>query len=297
MPIIIDMKLLLIIVFFLLSSLSRGADISFVVYHGKGVVTKTSSKQLLKKGDKIFFEETLLVGDKASLILICSNYKVIQINKKGSYSVKGLLNQCNKEQANYSSSYFKYVWEQLTHPHGSPEKDPGEYMKNVGAVSRGCDMVATNIKLDTLNYSSGVLPVYWRSSFKKPEARIYDVAIDGGALVKINLTQNTPLQTSALFKNLEPGIYYWQITADDGTSCERNYVKIFSASGYNTGINAILRDVPVTTPSETAFSKAFLMEENFFMAEAFKYYELAMKLNPANKTYKNSLLRFYDKDF
>lgn len=297
LPINIKMKVLLTAVFFLLSWAAKATDISFVVYHSKGAVSKSSSKQVLKKGDKIFFQEVLVIGDKASLVLICSNYKVIQISKKGSYTVKNLLGECNKEQANYSSSYFKYVWEQLTHPHGSPEKDPGEYMKNIGAVSRGCDMAATNIKLDTLNYASGSLPVYWKSTFKNPEVRIYDVFMDGGALMKMKLTQNLPIQTGKLFMNLDPGTYYWQITEEDGTSCERNYVKIFSASEYKKAVNIILQSVPVTTPSETAFSKAFLMEENFFMAEAYAYYELATKLNPTNKLYKNSLLKFYDKDF
>ena len=83
LPINIKMKVLLTAVFFLLSWAAKATDISFVVYHSKGAVSKSSSKQVLKKGDKIFFQEVLVIGDKASLVLICSNYKVIQISKKG----------------------------------------------------------------------------------------------------------------------------------------------------------------------------------------------------------------------
>ncbi len=222
------MKLIFAVLLFVTGSVCRAADISFVVYQSKGMVTKTSSKVLLKKGNRLFLHEMLTVGEQSNVILICSNYKIIQITKKGNYAVKSLLSQCNKNASSYTSSYFKYVWAQLTHPHGSPDKDPEEYMQNVGAVSRGCNMVSINIKLDTLHYLPGTLPIYWHSAYKNPELRIYDVSIDGGPLIKTTLNKEQPMQSAVIFKNLLPGAYYWQITEADGSSCERNYLKIWS---------------------------------------------------------------------
>ncbi len=297
MHILINMKLFFTLLLFNLGTVCRAADISFVVYQSKGMVTKTSSKVLLKKGDQLFVHEMLAVGEQSNVILICSNYKIIQITKKGNYAVKSLVSQCNKNASSYTSSYFKYVWAQLTHPHGSPDKHPEEYMQNVGAVSRGCNMVSTNIKLDTLNYLTGILPIYWHTAYKNPEYRIYDVPMDGGPIIKTALTREQPLQAAAIFESLQPAEYYWQITEADGSSCERNYLKIWAAYEYKKEINSMLKTVPVTSAAETAFIKGFVMEENHFIAEALKYYGQAAKANPKNILYKKKLAKFYNTAF
>ena len=291
------MKLFFTALLFICGTVCMATDISFVVYQSKGMVAKTSSKGLLKKGDKIYLHEMLVLGDQSNVILICSNYKIIQITKKGNYAVKSLVSQCSKNASSYTSSYFKYVWAQLTHPHGSPDKDPEAYMQNVGAVSRGCSMVSTNIKLDTLNYLSGTLPLYWHSAYKNPELRIYDVPMDGGALIKTTLTKEQPVQPAEVFKSLLPGEYYWQITEADGSSCERNYLKIWSVAEYKKQISRILTMVPQTSAAETAFIKGFIMQENHFFAEALKYYRQAAKVNPGNSLYKKTLAKFYNTVF
>ena len=291
------MKLFFTALLFICGTVGMATDISFVVYQSKGMVAKTSSKGLLKKGDKIYLHEMLVLGDQSNVILICSNYKIIQITKKGNYAVKSLVSQCSKNASSYTSSYFKYVWAQLTHPHGSPDKDPEAYMQNVGAVSRGCSMVSTNIKLDTLNYLSGTLPLYWHSAYKNPELRIYDVPMDGGALIKTTLTKEQPVQPAEVFKSLLPGEYYWQITEADGSSCERNYLKIWSVAEYKKQISQILLMVPQTSAAETAFIKGFIMQENHFIAEALKYYRQAAIVNPGNSLYKKTLAKFYNTVF
>ena len=291
------MKLFFTALLFICGTVCMATDISFVVYQSKGMVAKTSSKGLLKKGDKIYLHEMLVLGDQSNVILICSNYKIIQITKKGNYAVKSLVSQCSKNASSYTSSYFKYVWAQLTHPHGSPDKDPEAYMQNVGAVSRGCSMVSTNIKLDTLYYLSGTLPLYWHSAYKNPELRIYDVPMDGGALIKTTLTKEQPVQPAEAFKSLLPGEYYWQITEADGSSCERNYLKIWSVAEYKKQISQILTMVPQTSAAETAFIKGFIMQENHFIAEALKYYRQAAKVNPGNSLYKKTLAKFYNTVF
>ena len=86
MHILINMKLFFTLLLFILGTVCRAADISFVVYQSKGMVTKTSSKVLLKKGDQLFVHEMLAVGEQSNVILICSNYKIIQITKINSGS-------------------------------------------------------------------------------------------------------------------------------------------------------------------------------------------------------------------
>ncbi len=272
------------------------AEPSFVVYHCKGDIRKAASKNILKKGDQLFIKDLITLAEGSKLVLICNNYQIIQLGKKGSYPVKDLLGQC-KPSASYSSSYFKYVWEQLTHPHGKPEQDPEAYMKNVGAVSRGCNEVALAMQVDTIQYYSGMLPLQWWAIYENPTVALFEQAMDGEALKKIQLTPKAPLHLDQLGKNLLPGNYYWQIVGDEGSGCERKYLKIWNKSSYSKAVKAIMMYVPETSPAETAYTKAFLLQENHFLAEAFYYYQLAAKLDPANSIYKISLNKFYDSNF
>lgn len=277
--------------------LSFGNDISFVVYHSKGSVVKTFSKVNLKKGDQLFLKDAISLSTGSTLILICSNYKIIQLNKKGNYTIKSLLGQCDKNPAAYSSSYFKYVWDELTHPHGKPEKNPEAYMKNIGAVSRGCNESATGIKVDTIHYYSGRLPVYWWSSYKNSYAVVYEQLLDGTSVKKLSLIKEKPVQLNELCKALKPGEYYWQISGDDGSGCERNYLKIWDKPSYTKAIKLYLKEVPVSSAAETAYARAFLLEENHFLSEALQYYQQAVQLNPTNVIYKKSLEKFYETNF
>jgi len=279
---------------FLLQSVNAN-DISFIVYHVKGNITKTSSKQILKKGDQLFLKDVLILKDASSVVLICNNYKIIQLNKKGNYSIATLVQQCYKTSASYSSSYFKYVWNELTHTVGKPEKKPGDFMKNVGAVSRGCTDVVYGMHTDTIQLSTNSkLLIHFKTFYNNGYAAIYPELYEGAALIKQKVNLTDSIQIGTLTKTLTPGIYYWQIVAEDGTSCERNYIKIWDQKEYKKIISFLLKDLPVSTPAETAFAKAFLLEENKFNAEALIWYKKAVQLNPSNQTYQQSLSSFYE---
>jgi hypothetical protein len=56
----------------------------------------------------------------------------------------------------------------------------------------------------------------------------------------------------------------------------------------------LLEDLPNASPAETAYMKAFILEENHFTGEAFRYYEQAFKLAPSNEKYKPARSRFYE---
>ncbi len=251
---------------------------------------------MLKKGDQLFAKDLLVLGEGSKLLLICSNYQIIQLSKKGNYPVKKLVAQC-KQATSYSSSYFKYVWNELTHPHGKPEQEPESYMKNVGAVSRGCNEVALAMQVDTIHYYSGTLPLVWWAAYEKPVAAVFEQAMDGEAVQKITLAAKEPLQLTQLVKDLSPGTYYWQIMGEQGSGCERKYLKIWNKASYLKAVQALLGFVPESSPAETAYAKAFLLHEHHFLAEALPYYKLAVKLNPGNSIYRTSLNKFYETNF
>lgn len=270
-------------------------DISFVVYHVKGNIQQSGKKQQLKKGDQLFAKDILVLNDASQVVLICNNYKIIQLSKKGKYEVTALLQQCNKTSASYSSSYFQYVWNELTHTKGKPEKKPGDYMKNVGAVSRGCADVVFGIATDTLQVSpNSKLFIHFKAFYTNATVAIYPELYDGAALNKIAVKNEDSLQIKSLTNSLAPGIYYWQVVGADGSSCERNYIKIWDTKEYKKMIFFLLKDVPSTTAAETAFTKAFLLHENKFTAEALVWYKKAVRLDPSNLIYQQSLSSFYE---
>ena len=63
---------------------------------------------------------------------------------------------------------------------------------------------------------------------------------------------------------------------------------------YQKKVIFILKNVIKTTPAETAYMSAFLLEKNHFIVEAAEYYKQAYALEPVNLIYKNAKLRFYE---
>ena len=288
--------MLLTVSLFLTGIVAMAADISFVVYYAKGTVTK-NSKIKIKKGDIISSTDALMISDQSSVILICSNHKAIQLDKKGSYTAKSLLAKCTATGASYSSSYFRYVWDEFTHPHGKPEANPQAYMKNVGAVSRGCNSVATGIGTDSLVIGKGVLNIHWKSDFGKSVMAVFDVPMDGAALQKTILEKGAAINMEQATKGLEPGNYYWQVTDAEGNGCERNFLTILDTASYQLRVDELLSQVLYTTAAETAYMRGYVLEENHLIAAAIASYTMAAHLEPGNKLYSKTLSKFYASEF
>lgn len=293
----IKQKFVCIVILLQLAMAVKAADIVFVVYFAKGKVNKAGSKTVLKKGDAIAATETLVLAEQASVVLICSNYKAIQVNKKGNYAAGALLQQCNNAAGSYTGNYFKYVWNEFSHKHGQPETNPREYMKNVGAVSRGCNTVQLGMPTDTIHYYNGALPLYWSSVWSTVFLSVYDMPLDGAPLQKTMLQNGQPIAFDKIMNGLQPGEYYWQMNDPEGNACERTYVKLWDKSSYAKEVERLTAQAPVSMAAETAFAKAFILQENHFLAEALKYYRQASKLAPKNLLYQKALNQFYETAF
>jgi hypothetical protein len=288
------MRVVFSLLFILFTCSLRAADIAFVVYYTKGSITKNDAKTALKKGDQLTEKDRISLSQGAQLILVCRNFETVKLSSKGNYTVKELLKSCSQKKGSFTATYFSYVWEQFTHEHGNPEDDPTHYMKNVGAVSRGCNTVETKLPVDTLIYAAGSLPVYYITTFSNPFLTVFTEPEEGDVLVSVPLNKQ-PLYldtVAAVIKN--PGIYYWQITNSQGQGCDRNVLKIVSPKEYYSNIALLMKDLPSASAAENAFMKGFILEENHYLAEAFKFYKQAYKLNASNKTYQFAQSRFYE---
>lgn len=287
------MKRFLLLIFLQFSVAVYAQDVAFVVYYAKGMILKkTNLKTALQKGDKIFASDIILMPAKGRLVLICNNYKGIQLAKKGNINVAYLLEQCRKNEGNFTSTYFKYVWDELTHPHGKPEKDPYKYMGNKGAASRGCSNSFLRLDLDTINYSKGKLPVAVKAVNSDMYWSLFDDPIQGVEIIKEKLLNNIHFDT--LVGKLPPATYYWEIKTENEKTCERKVIKVWEVNEYKNAIASIVKSVLPSIPAETAYHTGYLLEENHFLADALSYYQLAAKLNKKNLRYKKTLLRFYE---
>jgi hypothetical protein len=288
------MRVLFFVLLLGCSSFVRAENIVFVVYYTKGTIAKNSGGPFIKKGDKLFEKDNISLSAGSQVVLICRNHSAIKLTGKGKYAIKNLMASCDQKSASFTSSYFSYVWEEMTHEHGLPEDDPTHYMKNTGAVSRGCNSVETKLPVDTVILSTGILPVYYITTIPDPYITVFKEAEEGETLLSLQL-ENQPLILDSIAIALEsPGTYYWQITDKNGEGCERNVLKVVSPKEYYTSIAQLLRELPPATPAESAYMKAFILEENHFLAEAFKFYKQAYKLSPSNKTYQFAQSRFYE---
>lgn len=288
------MKQLFLFLFLAFASGAGAADVEFVVYFSQGKVSKSGGSKPLavKKGDRLFGGDELQLAEGAQVVLICKNYNTLQLKKKGRYTMAALQAGCRKGGGSFTSSYFRYIWDELTHVHGTPEKDPKKYMRNTGAVSRGCAQVQTGVAVDTVHYLSGSLPVSWRSSFPAPYIRVYDDPIDG-MLLRSEPLGAAPLQIEQIASALKgEGVYFWQVTDAEGEGCERNYLRLWKADEYKRAVDRLLEDVLATTPAETAYLKGYVLEEQHFLAEAYAYYRLAARLHPQHRLYKKTVARF-----
>ena len=288
------MKTFLILQVLLLSVLVRAQEVSFVVYHTKGQSTANGKPLALKKGDKLYSSDVLTIGKGASLVLLCGNYEAFQLSAPGKHPVKSLLQKCSKKAGSYTASYFQYVWEEFTHPHGSPEKDPTKYMRNSGAVSRGCDQVETRLPLDTVIFAAGSLPVFFRSAISQPYLTVFSAPEDGEVLQQFAVRDNSFALDTLQKTFKKPGSYFWQLTDVDAMGCPTNVFKILPEKAYRAAVQKILQSLPSVSPAETAFLKGYLLEEAHFLAEAKKYYQLAAQMDPSNQNYQFAKSRFYE---
>jgi hypothetical protein len=260
---------------------------AYVVFYNSGKAAKIvlGKAIILKKGDQLYKTDQITIPAQTQLALVCASYSVIQLKTKMNKQVNDLPS-CAQQSTSASSAYFKYIWNSFAHKHVSPDKDPRAYMKTYGAVSRGNNFA--KLYVDTINYYAGTLNIAWKQG-RIAEVAIYNAAEDGDLLLKTKAAKYAKLDSIAL-KLKKPGKYYWDLVGEQ--SANKKVLKIYAKDAYLLAINKILASAIVTSAAETAYLKGFMLEEKFFLAEAAKYYKLAVQLDPKNETYAVSYAKF-----
>lgn len=277
--------LTLLLICFSLQALAD--DPAYVVFYNSGKAAKIvlGKTVLLKKGDQLYKTDQITIPDGTQLALVCANFSVVQLKTKMNKSVNDLPS-CAKQNTSASSAYFKYIWNSFAHKHVNPDKDPRAYMKTYGAVSRGNSFA--KLYVDTIYYNSGPIKLYWKQG-RIAEVEVYNAPQDGDVVLKSKPAKYAKLDSIAL-RLKKPGKYYWDLAGEQ--SSPKKVLLILDAVAYQKLRAKVLVEAIATTPAETAYLKAFMLEENHLLIDAAYYYKLAAQLAPTNEAYQTSYAKF-----
>lgn len=278
--------------FLFITSFAKAQEPSLLLYYVSGTVGKSGTNKALKKGAMLYSNEVLYLADKASVLIVCSDFTVFKVSGKGRFNITDLEKKCKKDLQSFSSSYFKYVWHEFTQKHGTPDHNPLNYMKNMGAVVRGNEIVNQKIIFDTIKYYKGTLPLAFDSLPVPVIASVFTDEYDGGMLSS-KLFLKPAVNLEAVFAPLEEGTYYWQLLDSTKALTLRKAVTILAEKDYINNVNIITAAVPKSSPAETAFLKAYLLTEKGYLTAAYRFYKEAMKLNSANKDYEKAFKKIF----
>ena len=272
------------------TSLAQTPD--FVVYFANGKAEKITGDKImpLKQRDNLYLSDKLDIEKDAKVILICRNGNIIKLKDSGKQNLSDEANQCSKQINTFTYAYFHFIFDEFTG--NSTKINEQNYLNNLGAISRGWPVL--NILPDTINYYNGVIQIIWRDRAYTGTVHVFKDSQALHPLKKINYTHNTFILDSLTAGLKSPGVYFWNIS----NSIEKNspvyFIRVMDKVAYQKKVIFILKNVIKTTPAETAYMSAFLLEKNHFIVEAAEYYKQAYALEPVNLIYKNAKLRFYE---
>lgn len=295
------MRLLITIVISLFSVINATAQANFLVYQCNGKVKHDNSKndKALLVGEMLKSTGSVWLDKGASVTLICDNYSSFTISARGLTRLSGFGDSClHKVSTSVTKNYFKFVWKQLTSPHGSPEDNRRHYMENTGAVVRGCPGISIDPAFDTINNVTGDLTIRWVTKLKPSRLRfvLFDAEKGGNELFSREAPVGS-ISVSELKKHAGGNNeLFWTIMTDGNEMCERRVIRNWENSEYQSYLSNILDVFPKgQSAAERSYAKGFVLEANHFYAEALQAYKNAVSLKPGEKRYRYTLSDFRKK--
>ena len=267
----------------------------FVVYFANGKAEKITGDKIvpLKQRDNLYLSDKLDIQKDAKVILICRNGNVIKLKDSGKQNLSDEATQCSKQINAFTYAYFHFIFDEFTG--NSTKINEQNYLNNLGAISRGWPVL--NILPDTINYCNGVnsvIKIIWRDRAYTGTVHVFKDSQALRPLKKINYTHNTIMLDSLTAGLKSPGVYFWNISNSIERKSPAYFIRVMDEAAYKKKVISILKSVIKTTPAETPYMSAFLLEKNHFIVEAATYYKQAYALEPGNWAYKNAKLRFYE---
>jgi hypothetical protein len=269
----------------------------FVVYSVKGNVNvvENNVESKAKIGRILTDGATIKVSQGSFATLICNENRMFSLNKTGNYNTGSLKDSCKGNNGSLSSNYLKYVWNELTKPKGTPEKNRKNYMSNVGAVSRSINNVWIDPKLDTVNYVSGTVPLSWKSftDTEEFEFKLFENAEDVKPIFT-KVVKKKHVDISDILTVIKPGkTYYWTSVVKGEENEDLKLLKYWTKEEYAIYFNSLKAPSGAAeSDAEKNFRLGFVLEEAHFLAEAQQHYLKATQFAPDNVLYRSVFMSF-----
>ncbi len=253
----------------------------------------------LKIGKMLNPSQSIKVGNKSTVTMICENIGRPITFQQGNYELKKYTNVCKTQASSMTVKYLKYVWWQLTTTDAFLEE--AKKIAGVGGgVSRGCGGIVPEILFDTICYYKENFLLRWHTtgSFAKNELEIYEGTQSILPVYTFSLNKNQ-FSLDSLKGLLQPSTeYYWNILLDDKETCPRKVLQIWSDEDFGSLRDSIKNNMDVSGGNaEKNYMFGYFMELNHFYGEALKYYQAALNIEPTNERYINTVARFNQQEF
>ncbi len=277
-------RFLLLVGFFAINSLACAQDYTFRVLANKGAneIKTGESWQPVKTGASLKLGDELRITENASIGLVHSSGKPLEVKKANTYKVADLAAQVSGG----SSVLNKYTDFILSSNSAEAKKNR---LSATGAVHRG---LGIKVYLPNNQYSSvfnNIVYVNWDKEEKGPYTVTFLNMFDD-----VLMKAETPENSLSIDLNDpkfagEAAILVEIQSKSTGTKSDERYLIKKLSSGEREKINVTYNDVMKDLPGESAFSKLFIAgfyEQNKLLIDAITAYEQAIKLAPDDPTYK-----------
>ncbi|HNV31083.1 MAG TPA: hypothetical protein PKJ83_18180 [Cyclobacteriaceae bacterium] len=278
-------RFLLLCGFIALNSLVYAQDYTFRVLANKGAneIKSGDGWQPVKTGASLKLGDELRVTENASIGLVHSSGKPLEVKKANTYKVADLASQISGG----SSVLNKYTDFILSSNSAEAKKNR---LSATGAVHRG---LGIKVYLPNNQYASvfnNIVYVNWDKAQKGPFTVSFLNMFDD-VLLKVETPENSvSIDLNDPKFAGETAILVEIQSKSTGTKSDERYLIKKLSPGEHEKINVAYSDVMKELKDETAFNKLFLAgfyEQNKLLIDAITSYEQAMKLAPDDPTYKD----------
>ena len=273
-----------------------------LVYSLKGTVTVIEKdKESIVKIGKVLKPEVIIKMQKlAKLTMVCKEGKPLSITKEGIFPIIKWKDSCSISDNSMTSKYFQYIWDQLyVRSEDYKKEHPGEADNNerIEAPVRGEKILEINIceELDTINFATGIFTLSWSTNIDYT-GKYYFVLRDikSGKQVFTDSISGNSLLMGNLCKYMRPGnSYSWSVTAGKSGFSDERIINYLSVRKINQEINK-MKYLPDVSEEKAAqyFRLAYLLEKNYYLADAFTYYQKAVSASPDIAFFQEKLIEF-----
>lgn len=278
----------------------NGEDL--MVYSIKGTVTviennketKARIGKLLKPG------AVIRTARAAKMTMVCKQGKPLSVIKEGSYPVVRWKDSCTADHHSVSARYFQFVWDQL---YVRSDEYRKKHPDAVGAVVRDDAPVRGQEELeitsmtgaDTLEFAGGDFYIGWQTNQEFTGMFLFTLRnAETGETLLEDSTRNRFFLLTRLRKYLRHGITYsWSVSVPRTTAAEEGFLRYWPVNKRQQQVRTMQQLVKVPEePAAGYFRTAYLLENEYWLADAWNYYRKAVKAAPAESFFREQLQEF-----